>query len=335
MPKGRGRGSPKGLPRLFYAPVVHYWLCFDTLIGSRLRLLRRSLPVFALFLAGTFCGHASSAGCPYLNVAPPGAATQTGTLPASTQATTPADQEKAVRARVESFYTLLQTGKLLQADAYVTEGSRERFRDQGFRPILSFEIQSVKLDPSGKAATAAILVESMSALMASPVQRVETLQCQLVDGVWYVEIPKASETTLGTPFTTMPSHAGSPATPAKEELKLKGHTYLLGKVYTGHTKTARFPFTNTTDHVVTISKLDPGSECLKVRALKKSYQPGESGEVVVDFDPGNRLLDFSQTMVLTTDPGGIITYLTVKAYIITPPTPAAQSKGENSPDKKL
>lgn len=48
-----------------------------------------------------------------------------------------------------------------------------------------------------------------------------------------------------------------------------------------------YSFTNTTNEVVTVGKIDAGCSCLKVKGLeKKVYQPGETGRIELDFALG-------------------------------------------------
>ncbi len=67
--------------------------------------------------------------------------------------------------------------------------------------------------------------------------------------------------------------------------------------------TTDFPFTNTTDKPVTITKSDPGCTCLKVEVSggKLSYQPGESGVVRTTFDVGNSTGDVEKGVAIWLD----------------------------------
>ncbi len=67
--------------------------------------------------------------------------------------------------------------------------------------------------------------------------------------------------------------------------------------------TTDFPFTNTSDKPVTITKSDPGCTCLKVEVSggKLRYQPGESGVVRTTFDVGNSTGDVEKGVAIWLD----------------------------------
>jgi hypothetical protein len=91
-------------------------------------------------------------------------------------------------------------------------------------------------------------------------------------------------------------------------------------------KQARFAFTNITDGPVEISEVATGCTCLTPTYEKKMYGPGESGELVIDFDPARHLFLYAQTIEVKTEPGGRSHLLSLEAQIIpsnwrSPPEP--------------
>ncbi len=240
---------------------------------------------------------------------------------------------QALRQRVQDFYGLLQVGNSREAEKYVTEDSRENFRYQQRAPFLGFEIKTIKLDQDNKGAMVEVIMQTFApGFSPKPIPMPSTSKWTLVGGVWYAIVPKPNPTTLKEILRSVPK--GKPANPAQppaEELKFKGHTYMLGRVNPGQFKTARYPFTNGTDHVVTITEINTGCDCLKAKTEKKSYKPGESGELAVTFDPTEFSRGYIQSMVVKTDPGGVVTYLTIKAFVM-PTAPSDQTAPEGKPD---
>ncbi len=60
-----------------------------------------------------------------------------------------------------------------------------------------------------------------------------------------------------------------------------------------------YPFTNTSEKAVTIGRFNAGCSCLEVKDLtKKTYQPGESGVIELDFALGTFTGKVEKTMYL-------------------------------------
>lgn len=237
-------------------------------------------------------------------------------------------QEQALRRRVEDFYSLLQLARWNEAETYITEDTRENFRQETKVPFLGFQVESVKLDPGGQSGTGVVQLQVIVAGFPSgPMPVVKTTHWKLVDGSWHVVIPKRDPNALKALFNPAPGNGSSRPAPPAEQLKFKGHTYNLAQIPPGKVKAARFPFTNVTDHVVSIADVATGCECLKVKLEKKDYKPGESGELVVEFDPSNFEREYAQTIVVKTDPGSLITYLMVKGDVIPRPRDGPKAEG--------
>jgi len=227
---------------------------------------------------------------------------------------TPEETKATLRARVEEFYSLLQLGRWDPAEAYVVESSREAYRNESKNPFLGFQVDSIKLDPDGKSAAVVVQIQFIAGFSPTPVSLSRTSRWKLVDGAWYIEIPPGQPRGDNSLALFQPGPKTS--APPPEELEFKGHRFGLGKMQPGEKKVARFPFANVTDHVVRISEVLTGCDCLQVRLEKKEYTPGESGEVVVEFDSTGYENEYTQTLVVRTDPGNIPVYLTVNAFVI-------------------
>lgn len=234
----------------------------------------------------------------------------------------PLAQERAVgqttaelHSRVEEFYSLLQLGKWAQAETYLTEESKESFRNQNKSPFVGFKIDSIKMEKDGEEAEALVHIRFYTGLPPTLVLAARTTRWRRVDGIWYVDIPKPDPYSMQSLFATRTQRGARPP----KELKFKGHEYHLGEMQQGQRKVARFPFTNVTDHIVIISDVATGCECLRVLTEKREYKPGESGELAIQFDPTGFKYDYAQTIVVKTEPGSLRTFLTVKAFVAPPP----------------
>ncbi len=245
--------------------------------------------------------------------------------------------EQALRTRIEEFYNFLQQGNWFQAQSYLTEESIEAFRNQsktvlGSNPFVGFKIESVKLDSDGQKAAAVVQLQVFTQYSPNPVAVPRTSHWRLVNGAWYLTLPKPEPNS--SPESLFSSKSSAQSKPKPEELKFKGHRYGLGILQPGQTKTARFPFTNVTDHVVKLAEVHTSCECLKVKTEKKEYKPGESGELVIEFDSTGYEHFYYQTIVVKTEPGAVISHLDIEAYVALKPREAPKTEGEVKPAAK-
>jgi len=219
--------------------------------------------------------------------------------------------EQVLRGRVEDFYSLIQLGRWAQAEAYVSPDSLETFRSGPKNPFLDFQVKSVNLEPDQQSAQVEVQLQVVNpASLGTPLALAQTTHWRLEGGVWRVVLPKPA--SMASLFNDQ-GEKKSP--PPPEELKFKGHRYGFGKMKPGEIKTAVFPFTNATNHDVTISAVLTGCDCLRAKFNKKTYKPGESGELAIEFDSGHLEQTYEQTIVVKTDPGDLRTLLTVQGYI--------------------
>ena len=230
---------------------------------------------------------------------------------------------KELRSRVEEFYSLLEVGRWNEAEAYLSQESKENFRSQNKTPFAGFKIDSIKMERDGQEAQALVHIQFYAGLPPTLLLAARTTRWRRVDGVWHVDIPKPDPYSLQSLFAARTQRGASPP----EELKFKGHEYRLGEMQQGQRKVARFPFTNVTDHIVIISDVATGCECLRVLTEKREYKPGESGELAIQFDPTGFKYDYAQTIVVKTEPGSLRTFLTVKAFVAPPPPDGAKAEG--------
>ncbi len=232
--------------------------------------------------------------------------------------------EQALRARVEEFYSFLQAGQLAEAEQYVAEDSKANFRNRPRSLFMDPQLDSVKIDPDGQNASVGVKMQVFTHFSAKPVPVNSVTRWRLVDGAWYLLVPKPEATDIRAMFGPQPGRGATPITPEQEQLKFKGHRYMLGHVQPGQVKVARFPFTNVTDHEVKITAVQTGCDCLKVKTEKKVYKPGESGELAIEFSAGGREFEYLQTIIVRTDPGNLMTHLNISGYLLPPPRPAPQ-----------
>ena len=239
-------------------------------------------------------------------------------------------REASLRKRVEEFYALEQLGHWDRAEGYVAADSQENFRKQPKNAFLGFKVDSVKVESNGREGTAVIEAQVVTNVGASPLAMPRASQWRWINGAWYVVVPnptngKSLQEFLDTATAKAPTHP--------EELKFKGHHYKLGFVQPDQIKVARFPFTNVTDHAVTLTSIETSCPCLQVKSEKKEFKPGESGEVAIEFNPAGYERDYAQTVVVKTDPGDLTTFLAVMAYVMPKgkPSPPVVTAPKNKP----
>jgi beta-lactamase regulating signal transducer with metallopeptidase domain len=241
-------------------------------------------------------------------------------LPAASPAHAPteAPDVPALHARVQQYYSYMQQGRYGEAASFTTKATRNNFLNTHRNQFLSVKIDSVQLwgvktaDGPYRAQVTAQLETSPFGAVAT-VFSPETTTWAQVGKTWYLEapaphVPTFEELTAG----------GKPNKPeAPVDVKFATTESDMGKLKHGETGVAIFPFKNTTDHPVTI-EVSTYCECLVVKNLKKRYQPGETGELRLDFNSSQYLDDYAQTIFVKTLPGGATTSVHVKGFVIRP-----------------
>jgi Protein of unknown function (DUF1573) len=240
------------------------------------------------------------------------------------------NQEETLRRRANEFYSLLQVGNWSQAEAYVARNSLDTFRNERKNPFLGFRIDSVSIDPEGTTGTVTVQMSVFSPFSTTPFPFLRTTRWVLVKNGWFLELPKPNPAAFQELFA---HRSAKGERPQAEELKFKGHTYWLGSFRSGEVKIARFPFTNVTDHEVTISAVLTGCECLKVTTKKTTYRPGESGELAIEFDSTDFSMDYAQTVVVKTNPGDRTTLLNIEAFVRPTSWPAPKPQSANKSEQ--
>jgi len=248
-----------------------------------------------------------------------------------------ASPENALRSRVEEFYSLLQLGKWNEAEAYITEETRAEWRQEAKSRFTGFDVQSLALDPDGKSAKVIVRVYTPNPRLSTPIPFAQTTPWRVVGGRWFCEIHRATMAEIMAPFTRSVPGAGA-VKPTPPELKFKGRQYGLGNVQRNEVKTARFPFTNVSDHDVTVSSVEIFCKCLKAKLAKRTFKPGESGELVIDFDPSGTDYEgfWGESVMVRTEPGETSTLLNVTAFVALQPRGASQTapKPASSPSSQ-
>src|SRR5580704_9751815 len=102
---------------------------------------------------------------------------------------------------------------------------------------------------------------------------------------------------------------------------------------------ATFPFKNNGDHAVTITGAKPSCGCTTAGLDKKTYAPGESGEIAVVFHPAERTGLQEKYITVTTDepnqtPTQLLLEVNIKQYLTVEPRLLAWKLG-NKPSEKL
>jgi uncharacterized protein DUF1573 len=243
-------------------------------------------------------------------------------------ATQAASSEATLRARVQQFYALLQMRQIARAETYATKDSRERLRDQTQNPFLGFKVGTVLVEPDGKSGKVSVELTVMAPYAGAPMPFERKSDWTLEDGEWRIIVPAPPpEMSLDAMMGMAPDNDA----PKPEELQFQGHRYGLGVMKAGERKTAAFPFKNISNHNVTMSRIDTGCDCLKVKTQQMTYKPGESGELTIEFDSTGFGYDYAQSVVVHTEPGDVKSYLQIHCEVVpkitaTSPEPGAMEK---------
>jgi hypothetical protein len=242
--------------------------------------------------------------------------------------TAASSSEEALRARVEQCYTALQQGNWQKVAKYLTKDSKPLFRDQAKKPLAAYQIQSIKIEPDGRTATVVVQIPIVSAMTPKPVFVPETSLWRMVNHAWYMELSKPDTSVQRSPFGTPPKAARStPRAVFSSDLKFESSWQSLGVIKGNGTQVVRFSFKNVSTHVVTLSDVQLGCDCLRLKTPQMEYKPGESGTLEIEFDPSKLSVStdqsFMQDILFKTEPGGGYVKLTVAALLTSSPEPPA------------
>jgi len=234
--------------------------------------------------------------------------------------------EQALRSRVEQLYGDLQRSDWAEAEKYLTEESRPIFRNQSKKPVAGYQIESIKLGPSGDEAVVVVQIPVFSGSMPRPVQIPETTRWRLIKGDWYLQLSTPQNTQLPFSAADQKQPSSPPVSLHSKDLKFQSTWASVGTVHKGEVKVARFAFTNVSQRVVTVSVWQTSCDCLRMKSQQKEFKPGEAGVIEFEVDPSSLSFDvhsaLTLTVILETEPEHAYTQLTIAAVLSPGPAPA-------------
>ena len=118
--------------------------------------------------------------------------------------------EQALRTRVEQLYGALQQSNWRQVEKYLTKDSKPIFRHEPKRPVGRYEIQSIKLEPSGDSAVVVVQMPVFTGTPAGPLPLSQKTHWRLLKGRWTCSFPTP---TPAVAFQHASSRASVIATP--------------------------------------------------------------------------------------------------------------------------
>jgi hypothetical protein len=243
------------------------------------------------------------------------------------------ESEQVLRARIKQFYDLLEAGNWSKAENYVAPESLDTFRNQTKTPIRGYDIDSVKLAPQGQSATVVLSIKVTVPYSPTPYALPRSMQWRLVGGKWYAVIPEQTPATLNSMFQQgRPPAGATPHAPSPVELQFEYGTYtFLGPLQPGQVKVAHFPFKNVANHAVKLGEVTTGCKCVLLKGEKREFMPGEPGSLDFEVNPDHHGYGYglADTVTVKTEPGGAVTYLTVRTYV----APLATTESKSEPQK--
>ena len=220
------------------------------------------------------------------------------------QGASPVPAEEAVQQRAEEFYSLLLSNRVTDGEAYVTQDTLENYKRLRSNPFQDFEVKSVELDSEGTSAKVETTIMFFIAQAGQELPYRRLTNWRLENGEWRMIVPNP----IRRPIERVSQ--GPPA------LEFRENRIDLGIFTKDEKKQARFFFTNVTDSPIEISEVATGCTCLTPTYEQNMYGPGESGELVIEFDPAKFRSLYGQTIEVKTEPGGRSHLLSIKAEIM-------------------
>jgi len=238
-----------------------------------------------------------------------------------------------LRTRVEQCYSALQQSDWRKVEKYLTKESKPLFRSQIKKPLLGYQIESIKIDPDGRTASVVVQVPVISVATPRPILVSKPTLWRLTNHTWYMELPRtdlpradlgAQQSVFGMPPKAVKPIPTTPNVFSKD-LKFESSWSGLGKMPSNETKVARFSFRNVSTHAVTLADIQLGCDCLRLKTQQMEYKPGESGTLEIEFDASklgiNRAESFQDDILFKTEPSGGYVKLTIGALLLPPGSP--------------
>jgi hypothetical protein len=229
------------------------------------------------------------------------------------QAPAPSDAEASLRKRVAEFYALMKVKRTTDAEKYVTADTLDQFRIMPAGDFVNATIDSIAMAADKKSAAVMINLLVSSATVPVPFAFPRKTNWRLEADGWKIVIPAQTMESSG-PSVMFPG-GNKPAAPPKTDLTFAEPLLEIAQIKEGEKKLARFSFTNTGAQPVTIRDVLSDCKCIAWKSDKKTYKPGEKGEVVVEFDSTGLKYRYSQSLKVITSPGNQEIMLMLSANI--------------------
>ena len=209
----------------------------------------------------------------------------------------PPEVMDAVKARVVQFYTYFKEGEFRQAEALVTEESKDLFYNAPKKPLLGFEVATIQFNEQFDEAKVLVNVDTMSPLMGStPFKLPVGGKWIWVNDNWFLHM---EERKRESPFGKM---EGGPGTPGQGltagAFSSQGiKPGALQNMYAVDTRQVRFPggsdkpversvvLRNTGPAKLEIEKQGADLLGLIVDTGEGQVGPGEQREIRFTYDP--------------------------------------------------
>ncbi len=203
-----------------------------------------------------------------------------------------ADREQRLRQRCEGLYTAIQNSQWRKVESFFNEDAKVAWAAMKKSSIYGFQITSVTVSKDGTTGLTEASVDSPMRIPGFPGTKIRTqqkMEWAWEDNDWYAllkDIPKEDQSIPVGPDGATPQIAAVPkeaAIPA--ELQFTGRVYDFKLIRRGEPITAKFYFTNKSDHAVKAKALifNP-CNCASAKVSKEGFKPGEDGWVEATMD---------------------------------------------------
>ena len=216
----------------------------------------------------------------------------------------PSGVEEALRARVSEYYTFFQESKFRQAEALVTEESRDAFYNMNKSRHMGFSIGGVTFADDVKSARVLVKVMMVMPMLGSrPIPFPVSTQWRLVDGEWYAHIPVAKPGDIvQTPFgpKKIVERKLAPHTPIetapRPDLKSVGTMFRIDRDALEFPTSAPEPvqesisIENRSRGELTVRPISKPIKGVEMELTPASIPPGEEGVLTFTYQPAVRQL---------------------------------------------
>jgi hypothetical protein len=222
--------------------------------------------------------------------------------------------DEKLKQRVNGFYQALQVDQGGQAEAFVREAARPRFRVTPRGKVMGFRIASIKPEATQNSAVVEVAIRTVAPFVGKSIEIPVLSRWKVENGEWFFD-PDDPPKTLGDKFQDCYYQRQEKQIPF--QVKFDKDVVDFGVVTKGKTINLKFPFTNQSAKEIKIEKVYVQTPFMKDVSPQTLIKPGKKGEIVIDLDTSALHQGYDSTIFVEFQPINECARIRMKGRIFT------------------